>query len=669
MKKKQSKQSKHTKQNKRSDTKRTARTFAKKSKQRAASKKRSVRSLTRIGADSTGGGIAAGTKGHKDDRQKAKQASIEPAVDMHIDGVLYKIREGRHTVWRIMPNSRRYGFELCPEGTLSASEGELVEAVLTKLPDRHGVAACRITHVFGAADSKRANYEQILTANGIETEFCREAVLEAESAALQPLSAEGREDLRGELILTIDGADAKDLDDAVSLEREGDGYILSVHIADVSHYVKEGGELDREAMSRSTSVYFTDKVVPMLPACLSNGACSLNAGEDKYAFSAHISLDSEGRLRGVSLKKSIIRSSVRGVYSEVNDLLERGEHSDYYEKYRRVWNMLQDMHALYKLRCEIADKRGYIELESAEAQIILDENGDPVDIIKRERGDSERMIEQFMLLANEAVATYMSTRGLPCVYRVHEPPDEEKLQNFAELCSNYKIDATPLRHGNASALTYSHILSAAAEKGIADIISESMLRSFMKAKYSEVRSEHFGLALDHYAHFTSPIRRYPDLAVHRILSWALTHGEEKAKKYARFAREAALRSSDGELRALYAERAIADLYKTLYMKKHENELFSAGIISVQPFGFFCMLENTCEGLVPVASLEGFYSYNEKTATLTSRHNSFAAGDRVTVRVRFADVARHKIEFEYVQTLDPRGTQLLHQASENESLKN
>ena len=625
------------KQGKKATQGKSVRAFSKRSKQRQKARATGTDRLTRL---------------IKKENNRAKQINtrILPEIDMRIDGVLYRLREGGRSVYRIIPTSRRYDFELCPIGEIGAGEGELVEAVITRLPDRRGVASCRITHVFGAADSKRANYEQILTSCGIDTEFSEAVLSEAERAASQRLSADGREDLRDTLILTIDGADAKDLDDAVSLSRIEEGWELSVHIADVSHYVRGGGEVDREAMRRGTSVYFTDKVVPMLPRSLSNGACSLGAGEDKYAMTAHVTLDKSGRLKGARITKSIIRSAVRGVYSEVNDVFALGERSEFYDKYSRVYEMLSDMHELYKIRERIALERGYVELESAEAQIILDADGEPVDIIRRERGDAERLIEQFMLLANEAVALYMSTRRLPCVYRIHEAPDEEKLESFIRTCHNWGIDTSALVSGDVSALAYSHILDRARERDVALVISDCMLRSFMKARYSEVRSSHFGLALDYYAHFTSPIRRYPDLAVHRILSVYLERGEDIAARYASFARDAAIRSSENELRALTAERAIEDLYKTLYMKKHEGEEYTARILSVQSFGFFCVLDNTCEGLVPVASLDGFYTYNEDMGTLASRHNVFRAGDVVRIRVRFADVQRHKTEFEYLEKL-------------------
>lgn len=585
---------------------------------------------------------------------KSAKPRIEAEIGMRFDGVLYKMKSGRGASrYFVVPSSRRIDFEIAVSAPATASEGELVECVLTKLPNSENVAFGRITKVFGAADTREANYEAILSANGIETVFPLSVIEEADRESRQTLSSAGREDLRSKLIFTLDGADAKDLDDAISLEKTDDGWELGVHIADVSHYVKEGGEIDREAMSRGTSVYFTDKVVPMLPRSLSNGACSLNSGEDKYAMSAFITLDRDAKLVSARVKQSIIRSALRGVYSEANDVLQKGEGSEFYKKYEKVYPTLCEMHKLYKMREQISHARGYVELESAESAIILDDKGMPCEIVRRERGDSERLIEQFMLLANEAVAIYMSTKKIPCVYRIHETPDDEKVRNFINLCSNYKIDITPLTCSPITALSYSRVLDEAKEKGIADIVSDSMLRSFMKARYSEIRAAHFGLALEYYAHFTSPIRRYPDLAVHRILSRALSEGDEKAKRYSSFAREAAVRSSENELRALNAERAIEDLYKTIYMKGHEGEEFIARINSVQSFGFFAVLENTCEGLVPVGSLDGYYVFSEEKNTLASKRGIFAVGDVVKIRVKHADTVRRKVEFEFIEMIEQR----------------
>ncbi len=636
---KKTKQNKKTKQSKR--TRRDHFAFSKKSRMSAKTKQRNVSSHTKRESGS--------------DEKRMSKAPIEAEVGMRICGVCYKMKSGRGGAkYFVSPSSRRLGFDIALTNGSDAVEGELVEIVLTRLADRgHDTALGKITKVFGSADSKEANYASVLSSYGISEQFPLSVTEEAEAKSREPVFTDGRADLRSELIFTLDGADAKDLDDAISLKLTEDGYELGVHIADVSHYVREGSELDREAIWRGTSVYFTDKVVSMLPRALSNGACSLNAGEDKYAMSATITLDKNAQLVGCKVEKSVIRSCVRGVYSEANDLLQAGERSEFYEKYRQVYPTLCEMYRLYKKRERIAQRRGYVELESTESKIILDSDGAPVEIRRVCRGESERLIEQFMLLANEGVARFMSSHKIPCVYRVHEAPDEEKIRSFLNFLSNYGIDTSPLTSSGVSALSYQKILDQAQEMGIADIVSGSMLRSFMKARYSEIRAPHFGLALDYYAHFTSPIRRYPDLAVHRILSEAICSYPDKAKRFSSFAREAAVRSSENEIRALNAERAIEDLYKTVYMKGHIGEEYEAKIISVQSFGFFAALENTCEGMVPVASLDGFYVYNEGKGTLSSKRMIFAPGDIVRIRVAAADTVRRRVEFEFTEMIEKR----------------
>ncbi len=626
---------KKNRQNKNKKSRRNGELFEKRSRLRQKKSKENINKHTKQGTRS---------------KQEKTKSALEAEIGMRLCGACYKMKLGRgEGRYYLLPSSRRVGFDIALSNASEAFEGELVEAVITRLPDNEkNTAVARISRVFGAADSKEANYTSVLSSYGIQTEFPEAVLAEAERVSREPISAEGRCDYRDTVVFTLDGADAKDLDDAISLSKTDDGWELLVHIADVSHYVREGSLLDREAMARGTSVYFTDKVVPMLPKALSNGACSLNAGEDKLTLTAVITLDKKAVLKGTRVEKSIIRSCLRGVYSEANDVLSNGKKSEFYSKYEHIYPTLLEMYRVFKMREKIAERRGYVELESKESKIILDKDGMPSKIVPIERGESERLIEQFMLLANEGVATYMSSLKIPCVYRVHETPDEEKVRNFVNFCSNYALDTTPLTSCGITATSYQRILTQAREKGISDIVSGSMLRSFMKAKYSELRMHHFGLALDYYAHFTSPIRRYPDLAVHRILSFALAVYPDKAKKYASFAREAAFRSSENELRALNAERAIEDLYKTLYMKKYIGEVFEAKITSVTSFGFFAMLENTCEGLVPVSSLDGFYVYSEQKNTLASKKRNFSLGDKVKIKVVSADTVRRRVEFELAE---------------------
>lgn len=556
---------------------------------------------------------------------------------------------GRRTVRRYyaLPENKKIPFpiEIASADSLGAARGDKIELELTAYPTADTPARGRVTRVFGPADSRTANYAAILHENGIRTEFSTDVLAEADEVAARRITSRGRLDLREEIIFTIDGADAKDLDDAISLKRTADGWQLGVHIADVSYYVKPGSALDREAIARGTSVYFTDQVVPMLPVALSNGCCSLNGGVSRYAMSALLDLAPDGSLRGCTPALSIIRSRVRGVYSEVNDLFAQGEQSPFAAKYADVLPTLRDMHDLYAILAARSAARGALALETAEAQILLNEDGEPVDIIRRERGDAEKMIEQFMLTANEGVATWLHERGLPCVFRVHEEPVEDKIRAFAEFAWNLGLPVGKLGQGKASPADLAAVLARAEEKQIGGMVSTVLLRSLQKARYATEPLGHFGLGIGLYAHFTSPIRRYPDLAVHRILRAALSGraAGKAADGLASFAQRAAKASSDNELRALAAEREITDLYKTIFMSAHIGEEFDARISSVTGFGLFAELENTCEGLIPITSLDGFFVYDEKNHRLTCGAQVYRLGDPIRVRIEAADIAAHKVE--------------------------
>lgn len=503
-----------------------------------------------------------------------------------------------------------------------------------------------VSAVYGSSDSKEANYSAILAESGIPTEFSDEELAFANERASEPLSEEGRVRFENTVIFTIDGASAKDLDDAVSLKRLKDGWQLGVHIADVSSYVPEKCVLDRLVMNRGTSVYFTDKVVPMLPECLSNGACSLNAGEDKYALTALINLDSHGNITKTKIAPSIIRSRVRGVYSEVNAILDGTADAALKSKYKAVTPSLHKMHELYEILAKKADERGYLDLSIDESVVLLDEDGFPTDIVRAERGVAERIIEQFMLTANEAVATLLTEKGIPCVYRVHESPSPDKLDGFVTYLKHLGVRYTKLLADDVSGKDFAAVLDEADEKGVGQAVSRTMLRSMMKAKYSEVRMPHFGLGIENYCHFTSPIRRLSDLATHRIIHKVLLEGK-RPESYASYAKRAARAASETELRALGAERKIENLYKVIYMSDYIGESFDATVSSITSFGMFCELDNTCEGLVPMSEMPGLFVFNE--ADLSLRHGSliYRLGDTVRVKLEEADIVRGKLRFSLV----------------------
>jgi len=530
--------------------------------------------------------------------------------------------------------------------TMGARDGDKIMAKLSR--DGYGGYSpeAYITAVFGEAESKEANYAAILAECEIPTEFSREEIEFAEKMAATKLTEEGRERFDGTVIFTIDGAGAKDLDDAVSLKKLKDGWQLGVHIADVSSYVPEKCVLDRLVMNRGTSVYFTDKVVPMLPECLSNGACSLNAGEDKYALSAIINLDKDGTIKKTRIVPSIIRSRLRGVYSEVNSVLSGDADSELKSKYRSVLPTLKRMEDLYRVLQDKAEKRGYIDMSIDEAAVVLDENGMPTEVVKIERGVAERIIEQFMLTANEAVATLLTERGIPCVYRVHEKPTPDKLESFVGYLKHVGVGYTALLKDGATGKEYADVLKESEEKGLSAAVSRTMLRSMMKARYSEVQEAHFGLGIDCYCHFTSPIRRLSDLATHRIIHKVLIDGK-RPEAYSSYAKRAARAASETELRALGAERRIENLYKTVFMSEHIGECFDATVSSVTSFGIFCELENTCEGLVPISEMPGLFIFNENDLTMRSGRLVYRIGDTVRVKLEEADITRGKLRFSLI----------------------
>lgn len=539
--------------------------------------------------------------------------------------------------------------------TAQANGGADMDKVIVRITrypstvDDHAIG--KVTRVLGPSESHGANYQAILFANGIKTRFDDDTLQEAR-ALLAPTDSNGRLDLRDKTIFTIDGADAKDFDDAISIEREGDGYLLGVHIADVSHYVRGGSALDREAFTRGTSIYFTDKVVPMLPEELSNGVCSLNRDSDKYALSVLIHLDADANVTESEFHETIISSKMRGVYHEINDALENGEKSEFYGKYKFLLDgPLPTMIELYEKLLVKSRERGALELETTESVIILSgETGMPVDIVPRERGVTERMIEQFMLAANECAASWLVSMGLPCVFRIHEEPSAEKVQTFAEFVHNLGLDVRPLRRRKILPSSYRDVAAEANERGLSAVVTPIMLRSLMKAKYSASQGAHFGLGCELYCHFTSPIRRYPDLAVHRIIKAAL-HGEisgDNIEKYEEFAADAAEASSENELRALNAERDIEDLYKVIFMSDKVGEKYEGIISSVTSFGMFVQLENTCEGLVAINTLEGWYEFDENSRRLIGDNGKmFSLGQRVGIRVEDCDIITRRIEFSLI----------------------
>jgi len=567
-----------------------------------------------------------------------------------IVGTLVLYQSGRGHAGHITPDNERIkpSVLVSSKGLNGATHGDKVVGKIISYPKaENDPIRCEITEVLGKADTQEANYNAILHSNGIATEFPKRVTEEAKSVSQEKITDKGRVDFRHDTVFTIDSHEAKDLDDAISIKINDTGYTLGVHIADVSHYVKKDSPLDKEAFARGTSVYFTDKVVPMLPKELSNGACSLNEGEDRLTLSAIINLDNKGNILSCEIVNSIINSKVKGIYAELNDILEKGKDSEFGAKYAHIIDDFYKMYDLYKILKEKSERRGAMELESEETKILLNEEGHPVEIVKRERGETERLIEQFMLCANEAVATYLYNAGMPCVYRVHDEPDIEKIGAFALFAKNLGVDVSPLRTRNKiTSSQLSRVLDSVRDTDKFAIVSSILLRSLMKARYSPMQKAHFGLSTEYYCHFTSPIRRYPDLSVHRIIK-AMLRGdinESTIKEYEDLAQQSALASSDNEVKAIHAERDIDDLYKCVYMRDRIGEEYDAVICSVNSFGFFAKTENLCEGLVPIGSLGNGFFYDRENYTLSRGKTTYRLGQRVRVKVDEVDIALRQVKF-------------------------
>ena len=454
-----------------------------------------------------------------------------------------------------------------------AKDGDKVAVEILNRGSRQEDHRVGVAMRFGSSDEAKRCAKALLYAKDIRTRFpdkVRDEAKKFEGAEVSEKDCEGRMDLRALPIFTIDSAETKDIDDAISLTRTSDGgFELGVHIADVSNYVKPGTELDNEAFSRATSVYYADQVVPMLPKALSNGICSLNENELRLAFSCLMRLDKEGNLTDYRFVKSIIRSRVKGVYSEINALLAGTADAEIKAKYADVIDQLPAMKELYGHRARLRKERGCMDIESGEVKLILDENGRCIDVKKRTSGESESMIEEFMLLANQCAAHFARVKQIPFVYRVHEEPNAEKLERLHALLQACGIN-DHFAKDVPTPKELSAILEGVRGTPYEQIINTGMLRCMSKALYEEKPKGHYGLVLKDYAHFTSPIRRYPDLAIHRIMTDLLkgTEKETMILRYTDFAERASKQSSEREVIAMQIERKAEDCYKAEYARRH-----------------------------------------------------------------------------------------------------
>ena len=544
--------------------------------------------------------------------------------------------------------------EVPKEKSLNAVDGHKVVVELGKKIS-NGKYEGEVVEIIGHVNDPGVDILSIIYKYDINVDFPDDVKREVADFPMDVSEREhkGRRDLRNEEIFTIDGDDTKDIDDAISIKKLPNGnYELGVHIADVSYYVREGSPLDNEAMERGTSVYLVDRVIPMLPHELSNGICSLNPDVDRLAMSCVMEFDGEGRQVNYEIFPSVIRSRIQMTYKKVNSLLENNVLPEGYESYEKSLRLMGE---LSKILRKAKVKRGYIDFGVDEAKILVDEKCVPTDIVLRDRGVGENMIEDFMIAANECVATHIYFMNLPFIYRVHEYPKEEKIRSFLGFVSSLGYTIT----GNVKDVkptTIQMILEQLKEKPEFKILSSLMLRSMQKAVYKPENLGHYGLASTCYTHFTSPIRRYPDLTVHRLLRTYLFEGKMDMGTLRKWEEKLVYiseQSSSRERASIDCEREVEDMKMAEYMEQHIGEHFVGMVSSVTSFGMFVELDNLIEGLVPLRDMDDFFHYDEEHMTLTGEktHVKYRIGDKVEIKVVKASKEEKTIDFEVIKKIE------------------
>lgn len=576
--------------------------------------------------------------------------------------VVGRFESGRHYAY-VVPADPRLGQDvvIAPRHSRDARPGQMVVARIETYPGRSRNPEGVIEEVLGDPQDPEVELLTIVHKLGLPYHFSAEVLAAAgEVAQSVPAAAlKGRTDLRQQPTVTIDGETAKDFDDAVSVRQEPNGSIrLWVSIADVGHYVAEGSVIDREAYERGTSVYFPGRCIPMLPEALSNGICSLNPGVDRLCLTAEMLFDRQGKRQQSQFYLSVIRSCARLTYTTVREILEQPE-GQARQQHPTLVPMLTLMQTLAERLTAMRRQRGSLDFDLPEAEILLDTQGRPEEIVRAERNQAHRLIEEFMLAANEAVASFLSEGGAPILYRIHEPPGLEKLQAFQEFIGHFGYGLS-LGEGGVNPLELQRLLSEIAGRPEERMINQILLRSMKQARYAPENVGHFGLAAKFYCHFTSPIRRYPDLQVHRVLREVLRKGglsERSKSKLTKSLQQMGEDTSARERRAMEAEREMVSLKKCQFMAERIDQEFAGFVSGVTPFGFFVELaEIFVEGLVHISSLkDDFYHYEEDFHRLLGQHRRrvFQIGDELQVRVAKVDLDRREIDFLLAETPPPR----------------
>lgn len=551
----------------------------------------------------------------------------------------------------VILDDKKYGFDVFVQSgnKNGAKNNDKVVVKLIKTPSKkHKNPEGVIVEVLGGKDEPGIDIYSIAKTFKLSYEFPKKVKQQAKEIEQHVDESEkkSRIDFRDLFTVTIDGSDAKDFDDAISITKKGENFILYVHIADVSHYVKKNTALDKEAFRRGTSVYMLDRVIPMLPVELSNGICSLNPNEDRLCLTVKMEISPTGKTLDYKFYESVINSDYRLVYKNVSDFLEDIDNP--YEDKKLTDNLLL-MKDLYEILSARRKKRGSIDFDFPETKIILDENSKVIDVTKDERRIGNKLIEEFMLITNETVASHFGYLDRPFLYRVHEEPDEEKVNTFKRILSNFGYH---LKGKNLYSKDYQRILNELDGKPEKPLLASLLLRSMQKAEYSENPSIHFGLASMFYTHFTSPIRRYPDLFIHRIVKNFINHKPDtnNEKEFMKYIKDIAKQCSATERRAEEAEREAIDMKSAEYMQQHIDEEFEGIISSLTKFGIFVQLDNTIEGLVQFQSMiDDYYVFDEKNYTVYGERTkkSYHIGQKVRVRVINSDKDKRQIDFEFV----------------------
>lgn len=585
-------------------------------------------------------------------RKNHREGAIVRVLKRGNEKIVGVVRGIKGNKFMITPDKREFFSEIAvsPDRLNGAKKNDRVLVSIDRYTDKNLPVGTVLT-VLGTKDSIGSCLDGLLAEKGLFADFSYFVKNEVKSIpdSVSSTDIDGREDLRDVTIITIDGDDSRDFDDAVSLEELPNGnMLLGVHIADVTHYVSEGTELDKEALNRATSVYFPHKVIPMLPKELSNGICSLNPNVDRLTLSVFMEIDKDGNIQSNRIAETVIHSSYRMTYNNVNKIFDGDK--ELCKKYSAIVPMLNNMNKLSKILAEKRKSRGAIDFDFPETKVMCDSEANPIEIVSVERGDSHKLIESFMLAANETIAQTAFWSELPFVYRVHESPSNEKLTEFNEFIKNFgysikgKLDSETIHPKSLQKI-------ADEVKGTAEefMISKMMLRSLMKACYRDTNDGHFGLAAKFYCHFTSPIRRYPDLIIHRVLKEFINGKltDERRKHYEKIMKNAAEISTDREIEAEKAERDAVDMLKAAFMREYIGESFDAIITSVTSFGMFAMLENSCEGLIRYETMNGdYFEYDEANhIVIGNRSNkTYKIGDSIRITVVAADILTRRIDF-------------------------